>query len=399
MYQTPEWFAHLDQHAADDDRLILGIAQADGAVTGLVPIHEGRDKLRFRVAGRTLCNAAVRKVSILGTHPLLPESRDLYDGLFAAVDAGFPDCDGVELGVVPRGGFLWNYLQGSPDLRAAYRPHLVNGVRLAYGMALPLQFSDYLARLGRKRRYNIGRDVRLLRRHGRGGLSLDRVDSPAAVPAFLNAIAILAYAAGHRRLDSCLGKTPEGASRWLAGAAGRGFLCSYVLRCAGEPVAGIYGFRHADKAYVDWTVYSPGHARFSPGTVLLHLAIEDLIGRGVRFIDFGVGNPSYGRSSHLTAQEVATVVLWRKTLGNRLRQAAHTGFRLSTMCVRRAAVAMGLWGRNSSPVWQSGRAVASTIGPATGLTSHVAASSDSRPATTRAMGGISDGHQANLFKQ
>jgi CelD/BcsL family acetyltransferase involved in cellulose biosynthesis len=110
-------------------------------------------------------------------------------------------------------------------------------------------------------------------------------------------------------------------------------------------VAAILGYRHGDVCQVESTVYSPAHARFSPGAVLLHFAVEDLIGRGVRLIDFGVGNPAYGHSSVLSAREEASVLLWRKTLANRARRAAHTGFRASTAYLRRAAFGIGLWGR------------------------------------------------------
>jgi hypothetical protein len=349
-YQTPEWFAHVDEHGAAGDRAVLALARADGVVRGLAPLSVSRDWLCFRVAGRTLFRSPLMKLSILGGHPLLPESHSLYDGLFHALDVGFPECDGVGLSGVTLGSFLRHYLWESSALRGAYLPHLVDGVRSAYSMALPALFSDYLASLRRKKRYNIGRETRLLREHGMGALELDRIDTPVAVPGFLGALATLAQSAGRRWADYCPGGDHNAAGRWLAGAARLGLLCSYLLRCRGVPVAALFGYQHGDTCLVECTLYSPAHARFSPGTVLLHLAIEDLIGRGVRCIDFGVGNPTYGNSSTLTVREEASVILWRKTLANRLRRTAHAGFRVSTRCLRWAAVGMGLWHRHSPRV-------------------------------------------------
>ena len=133
----------------------------------------------------------------------------------------------------------------------------------------------------------------------------------------------------------------------MAGAARRGFLCSYLLRSRGTPVAAIFGYWHGDTCLVECTLHSRAHARLSPGTVLLHLAIEDLIGRGVRSLDFGVGNPAYSGSSTLAVRDGASIILWRKTLANRVRRAAHSGFQFSARCLRRAAVGLGLWGRRA----------------------------------------------------
>src|SRR5262249_36787987 len=97
LYQTPEWFAHVEQNCAPWERGALAVARAGGSVCGIAPLRVGRDSLQFRAAGRTLYRSSLMKVSVLGGQPLLPESRSLYDGLFAALHAGFPECDGVSL--------------------------------------------------------------------------------------------------------------------------------------------------------------------------------------------------------------------------------------------------------------------------------------------------------------
>jgi hypothetical protein len=343
MYQSPEWSSLLVEHAAPGERSVLAVARADGAILGLAPLHIRRNSLRFRVAGRTLYHSPVVQVSVLGGHPLLPACDTLHDGLFATLHEAFPECDGVELGVVMRGGFLWRYIRESPTLRRLYLPHLVDGVRTSYHTPLPPSFRDYLAGLHRKRRYNRGREVRLLGEYSKGSLALVRIDSPAAVPGYLDDVENLARTAGRKWLSPGPGGTRESVCRWLADAAGRGLLYSYVLRCGDGPLAAVVGFRYGDTCLVDATLYSRPHARFSPGTVLLHLTTEDLIGSGVRLIDFGFGSPSYGNSSALVARQGASVVLWRRGLVNRVRRAAHAGFRASAGYLRRVAVGVGLW--------------------------------------------------------
>ncbi|HJZ60049.1 MAG TPA: GNAT family N-acetyltransferase [Gemmataceae bacterium] len=346
MYQTPEWFAHVEQNCAVGERGVLAVARAGGAVCGIAPLRIGRDSLQFRAAGRTLYRSSLVKVSVLGGQPLLAESRSLYDGLFATLHAGFPECEGVSLCEVMTGSFLWNYIWSSPTIRERYLPQLVEGVCYSYSMTLPPRFSDFLAGLRRKKRYNLGREVRLLREHGQGVLGLERIDSPAAIPGFLDGIAALGQDA---KWANCCPGGCASAAQWFTSTADQGFLCSYLLRCGTAPVAGIVGYRYSDTCLVDATLYSRAYARFSPGTVLLHLATEDLIGQGVRLIEFGVGNPFYCSSSTLTAREGASIILWRKNLVNRFRRAAHAGFQTTTRYLRRVAAGMGLWRHAQHP--------------------------------------------------
>ncbi len=342
MYQTPEWLGHVARHCAAGERVGLAVARAaDGAVLGLAPFHVSRDSLRFHTAGRTLLRFPLLKLSVLGGQPLLPESGALYDGLFAALHESFPEC-GVGLGAVTSGGFLWHYLRRSSALRGMYLSHLAAGVRTYYSMSLPSRYSDYLAGMRGKKRYNLGRQARLLREYGRGTLELERVDSEAEVPGFQSAVADLRRAAGLATADSD-GGGDAAERRWLTDLARLGFLRSYLLRCGDRPAAAIIGYRHGDVCLVDCTLYSQAFARFSPGSVLLHLAVEDLIDRGgVRLIDFGFGDPLYN-SSALTRREAASVLLLREGFANRVRSAAHAGFQTSARCLRRAAVGLGLW--------------------------------------------------------
>lgn len=348
MYQSPEWSALLAEHLGPGEQTALAVARVEGAIVGLAPLHVRRDSLRFATAGRTLYRCGVVHVSVLGGSPLMPASEDFHDGLFAALHAAFPECDGVYLGAVMRGDFLWGYVRESAALRRLYLPQLLDGLRTSYRMPLPDSYAAYLGGLSRKRRHNLGREVRRLREYSRGTLDVVPIDSPAAVPDLLDGVEALARSAGREWVPPIAGGR-ESVCRWFAGAARRGVLCSYLLRCEGRPVAALVGYRHGDACLLDSALYSRPHARFSPGTLLMHLATEDLIGRGVRAVDFGFGNPSYGSSSTLVSREGAAVVLWRRGLVNRIRRAAHTGFRASTRCIRRVAVGMGLW-RNPARV-------------------------------------------------
>ena len=160
LFQTPDWLSEIDKQSRPDERVAIALARRDGILIGLVPLHLAEDSLEFRTAGRTFYRSTVMKLSTLGGSPLLPEVNCLYDSLLATLKTNYPKFDGLALSPVMRGSFLWNYVQDSVELRKTYLPQVVDGSRLSYSMELPPFFSDYLAKLRRKKRYNRGREVR-----------------------------------------------------------------------------------------------------------------------------------------------------------------------------------------------------------------------------------------------
>jgi hypothetical protein len=108
-------------------------------------------------------------------------------------------------------------------------------------------------------------------------------------------------------------------------------------------VAGIYGLQYGDVFYLEATAFDSRFARFSPGTVLLHLVIEDLIKCTLtKWIDIGFGEPFYEHSSTNTRLQRAAVSLFRRTAGNRVRLAAHSAFLATASKLKTTAICLGL---------------------------------------------------------
>jgi len=93
--------------------------------------------------------------------------------------------------LVPTDSFLWDYLRRSPVLRERFLWHAPAGVRPFHALELPDSYDKYLDRFGKKKRYNLKRQVRLLREHG-GGLTLERVEAPEQTADFADAVTDLA---------------------------------------------------------------------------------------------------------------------------------------------------------------------------------------------------------------
>src|SRR5262249_35831919 len=68
--------------------------------------------------------------------------------------------------------------------------------------------------------------------------------------------------------------------------------------------------------------------RFSPGTVLLYLLIEDLIRHNPpRRVNFGISDARYKREFGNAFTRDASVLLLRRSLANTLRVRSHSSFR------------------------------------------------------------------------
>ena len=364
IYQSPQWLAHL-RATAGGTRLVLAAARDPGGrLLGLAPLSLGPTSLAFEVSGRRLARPRFHQLSLLGGQPLLPPVPALYDSLLVALHGAFPGCGALGLGRVPRGGFLWCCLRQSPVVLELFLAHRPDGPGLYHTLPLGPTLDDYLARFNAKKRYNLNRQVRVLREHARGRLELVRVDSRAQVGALLDACVRLARHAGGARGYHGRDLASPGGEHPFADLAGRGLLRCYLLLCDATPVAAMLGYQYRDVYSVCCTPYHRDFARFSPGAVLLHLAVADLLGhRPVGLIDFGFGEPHYNYSSTHASWEGASVLLFRRGLANRARVAAHGGFQWVVRSLKRGLVLLGLKRGRASPLPLSPRLKAFPCSP------------------------------------
>ena len=154
----------------------------------------GRLELKFNVAGRVLGRSGLSGVTLLGSLPLLPTDVVLYDGLFDTISRRFSGCGIIRVDSVPTDSPFWRYLQHSQYLRKSFFVHVPDGIRQCHMIPLPATFEDYLGQLKSKKRYNIKRQIRLLRTHGAGRLELRRVQSRDQIPTFDNQVRIVKQA-------------------------------------------------------------------------------------------------------------------------------------------------------------------------------------------------------------
>ena len=88
------------------------------------------------------------------------------------------------------------------------------------------------------------------------------------------------------------------------------------------------GMKHGGTYRLVSIMHDHAVAELSPGSTLVFMLIEDLIRRHhIETIDFGFGEPARPYPSIHVLEDRASLLLFRKTLANRARRAAHAAFR------------------------------------------------------------------------
>jgi CelD/BcsL family acetyltransferase involved in cellulose biosynthesis len=268
-----------------------------------------------------------RGVHILGGLPSLPSGPTMYDLLFATLSRSFPDCGIIGMNSISTESPLWQYLENSRSVRELFDVHVPDGIQLCHTVPLPPSFQEYIGRFSAKKRYNLMRQMRQLREHGEGDLELRRIEFRHQIPDFVKEMRALeesAWPPGCRR--PFYAPVVDGTE--FARLADRGLLLCHVLFCGGRPCASSFGMVYERRHYLHSFLRDRNLDRFSPGTTLFHLVVEDLIRRGsVDLIDLGFGEPHYTHSSTNVTEPRATVWLLRKTVANRMRRWGHAVFR------------------------------------------------------------------------
>ena len=349
QYQSPQWFDHL--RATGDPGLLppLLLRGRDGRLAGIVPLSYGEREIVFTTRARILWRTPLKMVSLLGGEPPIPDDPALADRVFAAALASAPGADGVYLHSVRTDGFLARCLAASHSRSGEMFAYAPSGERAFHWLELPVSFRDWLGKFGAKKRYNLQRQNRLLAEHVHGDLVLRRIEGPRDVAGFAGDIATVVERSWQGELASAGVTRTARDPRVLEDLAQRGLLRSYLLFAGGRPCAFVVGYQYEDVFHYAEIGYDRDFGRFSPGTVLLVLLLEDLWAhRPPRLVNFGIGEAGYKREVGNREARDASLFLLRDTAANRARVRAHRAFRACVEFAKRlgAARAAGADGRD-----------------------------------------------------
>jgi hypothetical protein len=311
----PVWLRGYHEHQTDKLRL-YSLHQSE-RLTGIAPFLLRNWPMSWYLGETMIASFPLLRLLLMGNNVVFPEDECAYDMLFAKL-AGTDGFHTVFLDGIPVDSFLWKYLHTSPLIRRSFllyepappSPHPILRFRGT--------FEDYMQKYSSKHRKNLMRSVRQFREGKLGSMRFRRFERPEDVPLYMeHAVEVSRKTYQWIRYQRGLSAT-ELITRRLRFAAELGFMRSYLLYLGDAPCAFLVGYQADGRFLLDEIGFDPALAKYSPGTVIQMLTVEDLFEYNrPRIFDLG----DYGLYKEMLATESylqAKVYLLRPSLYMRL---------------------------------------------------------------------------------
>lgn len=256
---------------------------------GLRPLHSLSG---LRLQGNACLGDADKTATFVDELADLQGERAIATALFEEVIEGTP---------------LWLALHQPRRGRSA-RARFVRAPQPHWFLDFPTPATEYWSTLSGKTRETLRRKCRRFEH------SVRRITEASQVAQFLmQASGISAASWQGRVLGLRIEDLPETRRYWEA-VAKIGALRSYVLDHAGKPAAFVLGTQCGGRYRYEETAFVQDLATASPGTVLLHRLIEDLIERDTpATLDFGAGDAEYKRLFGTRAEKSTSILFVRSS--------------------------------------------------------------------------------------
>jgi hypothetical protein len=279
----------------------------EGLAPTLMPLRRGDIDVGFSLWNRRVATVRLRGITILGTEPLGPDGPQRCAEAAAALLASDRSAPCFEFGEVAKDSALWRRLNAS-DVLSRFHLQVVDGFRQWQSCAVPSSMEEYGNRLGKKKRYNLQRQERLLQSKLTDPLQLVKVDSPEALDSIFGAL----------EKFSAFPDVPRTTVRnYYSLSASHRLMKSYVLRAGDRPIGVCLASFDRETLFVHSLHHDTGLMAYSPGTALWQRVLRRLIEeREITRVVFGFGETGHRHSAN-TVELRGRVILTRKGTAQR----------------------------------------------------------------------------------
>jgi len=269
----PDW---LTVHfAGKGEPVFVYLLYRSGSLCGVAPFAFNNWPLKWHIGEMTVAELPLRRLRVVGGAPRFPDDKEAWDLLFRYLAQSGFNADAIYFDAVPIESFLWRYMTESRSLRRLFRKYVPQTPAQHYFLRLNGCFEEYMKGFSSKHRKNLNREVRKLKDGEAGEMRFIRYTRAEDLPEFIDfAVAVAQKTWQWNLLHS--GVANPASHRRLRIEAEHGWLRSYVMVCGETPVAFIVGFQYGGVFLFHEVGFDSAYAKFSVGTVLFLLTIEDL---------------------------------------------------------------------------------------------------------------------------
>jgi hypothetical protein len=331
IYTSPVWYDLLRERHKPEELALAVAYDPDGEVAGVTPILFKNHPFEYYISKYPIITRQLKAAHILGSVPVFPVeshlSTQLLDLLLdAQVDCVYMDTVPLEDPFLTAATHTWqtNYLVYAPG-----------GPRPWYLLQIPENSAAYLSRMSSKAKAALKRGKKLAESVG-GKLEVTRIDSEHQVGDFLaDAVRVSQNSWQHDVLGNRITDSEMDRS-WGKSLARAGLLRSYLLKCGHRACAFLVGYQFNGVFQYVEVGYDREFSKYSPGTVLLLMLIQDLCDYDPpTLLNFGMGDADYKRRFGSMQREDVSIVVFRKSLKNYLLVRSHALLRFLVRVVRR----------------------------------------------------------------
>jgi len=324
MYQSPEWVRHLC--TVDQSSNIKLAVQRDDQdkIVGVVPIKPAPIELKISADRFSITLCSIPSIEIMGSQPLISKNVKGYKQLFDHLWGAFPQCDAFYFKSITSNSACWQLFENSNWRVGKAVAYKIYGDREFYSLKLPDSFDTYISKFKRKKRYNLKRQVRILRDANNGDLKLTLISKEDQVDDFIKTISKIFHKSWkHKKWGMSVPddiQKPE----VLKDLAKRNLLRSYLLQGSDQTSAFVLGYQFQRVYHYADIGFDDSLSKYSPGNVLLFLLIEDIINNTeVSHINFGIGDSQYKRLFANQKIYDTSVLLMKPSAGNYFKRSVH----------------------------------------------------------------------------
>jgi CelD/BcsL family acetyltransferase involved in cellulose biosynthesis len=260
--------------------------------------------VRLKLGRMTVAKFPCRQLRLFGVSSRDRTGPDVLQGLLAHLLDRFR-WDVADLADFPTDNGFYEYLSNGRD-SSGLRLWAKNKVYEPLYIDIEGSYESYLKKnFGSKTRFNLKRNRRRLEEHAPGKVVLRIYTLVDQVGDFLRdagRIAVQTYQ-WQRGLPTVT-DTPA-MRQSISFQAERGWFRGYILFVDEQPGAYCYGFIYKRTFLYKIVGYDPDYQRFSPGTVLLCMILEDLFATGLaKQLDFGITSADYKEVFYTSKREI-----------------------------------------------------------------------------------------------
>jgi hypothetical protein len=304
----------------------------DNGLSGFAVLLRQERPLRFQLGELTYYRQPLTRFD-LWSAPLIagvpeesPAWRDLAIFFLETMKSHLgPSSEAIGIEGLPTGSRFYRLLNHDPQIAKDFLLVKQGEPFLHQFIEMPETFDSYLKTLGKRSRQSLNNRRNRLFRDFAGDVHVTCFADDDKVSLFLDdAIAVSKKTYQWRLLGLGL-RDRKALQDRLRFAASKRWLRSYLLYCAGQPVAFMLGYQYEDRFYYTDVGYDPDYSRHAVGSVLQLEVIADLYAKDHRpkIFDFSTGYGDHKAHFSNATQEEANLLLLPRSFRHAILSGAY----------------------------------------------------------------------------